>query len=70
MVYAADMPTKKRGAPPKPAKARKEAHVTCWMTEEQKALMTRAAEKAGDAVGTWLRKVGERAARVELESGS
>jgi uncharacterized protein (DUF1778 family) len=61
------MPVKKRrGAPPKPPKDKKDAHITCWMTDEQKALMVRAAEAQGDAPGTWLRKAGESAARSQL----
>ena len=61
------MPSKKRrGAPTKPARDRKEEHITVWMTGAQKDLMARAAEKSGDAPGTWLRKAGEKAAREQL----
>lgn len=66
------MAIKKRapGRPAKPQKDKKGEHITCWMTADTKALITRAAEQAGDAPGTWLRKVGERAARFQLENGA
>lgn len=57
---------KRMGAPPKPSKEKKKAHITCWMTEDQKALIERAAKQDGDPPGPWLRKAGERAARAKL----
>ena len=58
--------SKKRGQPAKAAEDRHSKSICCWLTEESKERITRAAQAAGDAAGHWLGKVGDEAARRAL----
>jgi uncharacterized protein (DUF1778 family) len=65
------MATKKKAAAkvePKHRKAvRKEQQIRLRVTEEQKAILTKAADKDGSGLSFWLLQAGLRAARAQDE---
>jgi hypothetical protein len=60
------MPTKRRGRPP--VKAKKERHITVWLTREQHATVVRAAAMDLDEPGPWARRTLVQTAVARIEN--
>ena len=53
------MTRKRLGRPPKPAATRRDYGLTVWLTREQHAAVTSAAEAAGVPASAWLAEAAE-----------